>query len=58
MFDSGVFCKKKLDASHLRVRGNFSGEEKKEKGKKESDIFFRRKEKNPKSSQAAVISEG
>ena len=35
MFDSGVFCKKKLDASHLRVRGNFSGEEKKEKGKKE-----------------------
>ena len=32
---SGVFCKKKFDASHLRVRGNFSGEEKKEKGKKE-----------------------
>ena len=35
MFDPRVFCKKKLDARHLRVRGNFSGEEKKEKGKKE-----------------------
>ena len=35
LFDPGVFCKNKLDASHLRVRGNFSGEEKKEKGKKE-----------------------
>ena len=35
MFDPLVFCKKKLDARHLRVRGNFSGEEKKEKGKKE-----------------------
>ena len=35
MFDPQVFCKKKLDARHLRVRGNFSGEEKKEKGKKE-----------------------
>ena len=35
MFDPRVFGKKKLDASHLRVRGNFSREEKKEEGKKE-----------------------
>ena len=33
MFDPGVFCEKKLDASHLRVRGNFSEEGKKEEGK-------------------------
>ena len=37
MFDPRVFCKKKLDASHLRVRGNFSREEKKKEGKV---IFF------------------
>ena len=35
LFDPGVFCEKKLDASRLRVRGNFSGEQKKEKVKKE-----------------------
>ena len=40
MFDPRVFCKKKLDASHLRVRGNFSREEKKEEGKKEKRYFF------------------
>ena len=40
LFDLGVFCEKKLDASHLRVRGNFSREEKKEEGKKEKRYFF------------------
>ena len=40
LFDLRVFCKKKLDASHLRVRGNFSREEKKEEGKKEKRYLF------------------
>ena len=40
MFDPRVFCEKKLDASHLRVRDNFSGEEKKEKRKEGKVIFF------------------
>ena len=40
MFDSGVFCKKKLDASHLRVRGNFLGKKRKKKERRKSDIFF------------------
>ena len=40
MFDPRVFCKKKLDASHLRVRGNFRGKKRKKKERRKSNIFF------------------
>ena len=40
LFDPGVFCKNKLDASHLRLGVIFLGKKRKKKERRKSDIFF------------------